>query len=211
MVDLESHYRAVTAYLTESLSDGTITWCRASSADELAVSLGGELSSSAPRSLFSADEESQYHILRSGRGKTLVIGELGPWFVVMEPGDWIAVDALPRLSGAGEAVSLVIGDTLGHHHLHYARDGRQVCRFRWGAEPEGDASSLEHFLSGIALTSGLPSLDEESRLPSLATWKTHALILAERLTDVRLTVDWLSREHKRYFCRDTGVRHGDDE
>ncbi|WP_327588567.1 DUF6461 domain-containing protein [Nonomuraea sp. NBC_00507] len=200
-IDLESHYQAVTAYLTESLPDGSITWCRASSVDELAVSLGGELQSAAPRSLFSADEEAQPEISRSGHGRTLVIGELGPWLVVLEPAGWIAVDALPRLSGAGEAVSLVIGDTLRHYHLHYSRDGRQVCRFRWGAQPDGDASSLEPLLSGLSLTSGLPSLDEIAELPSFAAWKTHALILTERLTGVRLTVDWLNREHRRYFCR----------
>jgi hypothetical protein len=197
--DHEFHYRSVVDDLAESLPDGSITWCHAVSADAVAVALGGELASAAPRSLSEVSGEAGHHVQRSGHGKTLVIGELGSWFVVVEPDDWNGSEALPRLSAGGEAVSLWLGDTMRHYDLHYARDGQELCRFRWGAEPDGDPFPLAGLLSGLSLTSGLPSLEAlESGLPSFDEWKAHALILVERITGVRLTTQWLSGEHTRF-------------
>jgi len=187
--DLESFYHGVVSDLAESLPNGSITWCHAASADDVAVSLGGELSSAAPRSLSEASGEAGHHVQWSGHGKTLVIGELDSWFVVVEPDDWNGSETLPRLSGGGEAVSLYIGDTLRRYNLHYARDGEQLCRFQWGAEPDGDPSPLAGLLSELLVTSATPRFDE---------WKAHALILVERITGVRLTTEWLSREHTRF-------------
>ncbi|GGP08321.1 DUF6461 domain-containing protein [Nonomuraea glycinis] len=187
--DLEAFYRGVVADLAESLPDGSITWCQAASAEDVAVALGGELSSAVPCSLSEARGEAGHHVQWSGHGKTLVIGELGSWFVVVEPDDWNGSESLPRLSESGEAVSIHLGDTLGHYDLHYARQGEQLCRFRWGAEPDGDPSPVADLLSGLLVTSGTPPFDE---------WKMHALILVERITGVRLIAEWLSREHVRF-------------
>ncbi|MGW0809356.1 DUF6461 domain-containing protein [Nonomuraea sp. NPDC002799] len=187
--DLECHYRSVVDDLAESLPDGSITWCHAASASDVAVALGGELSSTALRSLSEASGEAGHHVRRSGHGKTLIVGELGSWFVIVEPDDWNGAEALPRLSAAGEAVSLWLGDTMRHYDLHYARDGQELCRFRWGAEPDGDPSSLVGLLSGLSLASGPPSFEE---------WKVHAFILLERISGVRLTTQWLCREHTRF-------------
>lgn len=177
----------------------SITWCHAASADDVAVALGGDLSSTAPGSLSEASGEAGQHVQRSGHGKTLVIGELGSWFVIVQPDDWNGAEALPRLSAGGEAVSLWLGDTMRHYDLHYARDGQELCRFRWGAEPDGDMSSLVGLLSGLSLTSGLPSLEApESGLPSFEEWKVHAFVLVERIRGVRLTRQRLCREHTRF-------------
>ncbi|MDF2710410.1 MAG: hypothetical protein K0R62_6062 [Nonomuraea muscovyensis] len=197
--DLEVHYHRIVEGLAESLPDGSITWCHAVSADDVAAALGGEPSSAARRSLWEGSGEAGRHVQRSGHGKTLIIGELGSWFVVVEPDDWNGSEALPRLSAGGEALSLWLGDTMRHYDLHYARDGQELCRFRWGAEPDGDSSPLAGLLSGLSLTSGLPSWEAlESGLLSFDEWKVHALILVERITGVRLTRQWLSREHTRF-------------
>lgn len=92
-----------------------------------------------------------------------------------------------------------LGDTMRHYDLHYARDGQERCRFRWGAEPDAHPSSLVGLLSGLSLTSGQPSLEAlESGLPSFEEWKVHAFILVERISGVRLTTQWLCREHMRF-------------
>lgn len=188
--DLEAHYRGLVGDLAEFLPDGCITWCRALSADDVALALGADLSSAAPRSLSEASEEASCHVQRSGHGKTLVVGELGSWYVVVEPDDWNGSEALPRLSAGGEAVSLWLGDTMRHYDLHYARDGRQLCRFRWGAVPDGDPSPLADLSSGLSVVA--------SEVSSFGGWKADALVLVERITGVRLTVEWLRRAHTRF-------------
>ncbi|GAA3521603.1 hypothetical protein FHR32_006169 [Streptosporangium album] len=184
-----SHYQAILARHSEALKETCITWCHARSTDELAVAVGADPQSAAPRTLSNADDESYEHIMRTGHGNTLVVGEMAPWFIVMEPGDTRGAKSLDRLSGDSEALSLVIGDTLRHYSLLYARDGQLLCRLRWLDTPAGDASAIEHHLADLSLLGDVSS--EE--------WKVNAFILAERITEVRLTEEWFAREHTRYF------------
>lgn len=185
----EFHYQAILARHSEALKETCITWCHAKSADELAVAVGADPQSAAPRTLSDADSESYERIMRIGHGNTLVIGEMAPWFVVMEPGDTRGAKSLDRLSGDGEALSLVIGDTLLHYSLLYARDGQLLCRLRWLDMPAGDFGVIEHHLADLSLLGDVSS----------EGWKVNAFILAERITGIRLTEEWFAREHTRYF------------
>ncbi|MFC4006136.1 DUF6461 domain-containing protein [Nonomuraea purpurea] len=197
--DLENLYLRVVADLAASLPDVSLTWCRAAGVEDVAIALGGLPPSAVRRSLREASEEAGQHVQESGHGKTLVVGELAPWILVLEPDDWNGAEALPRLSSGGEAVSLWFGDTMRHYNLHYAKDGRELCRFAWGAEPDGAPSPLAGQLRGLSLSAEPPPMGaQEWRPPSFDEWKVHALILAERITGARLTAEWLSREHTRF-------------
>ncbi|MEV4092533.1 hypothetical protein [Streptosporangium saharense] len=185
----ESRYGNFVSRLSDVASEVSITWCRSGSAETLASFLGADLSSAARRTLSEADEESYEHVMNEGSGRTLLIDSVGQWFTVAEPGDTHAARAVDRLSRSGEAVSVVFGDTLSHHSLLYARQGRLLCRLRWLDDPDGDASHFGRLLDDLLLNTD----------PSAATWKTHALTLVERITGVRLDTAWLSREHSRYI------------
>ncbi|MEU6428665.1 hypothetical protein ABZ860_22460 [Microbispora sp. NPDC046973] len=191
---VESHYRSLLDRHGENLGETCLTWCRAGSSHELAGLLGGDLRSAAPRTLSDADAESHQHIMQTGRGNTLLVGDLGSWFIVMEPGDLRASKSLDHLSINGEALSLVIGDTLLHYSLIYACKGRVLCRLRYLDDPAGDIGALEGNLADLPYLRGKSSNE----------WKVHALVLIERITGVRLTAEWLSREHSRYFCNHLG-------
>ncbi|TKK85342.1 hypothetical protein FDA94_25870 [Herbidospora galbida] len=78
--------------------------------------------------------------MTTGHGGIVVVGELDGWFLVLEPNGWESADAIAALSRGGEAVCLVLGDTLRHYHLHCARDGRHVCRYRWATRRRGSRS-----------------------------------------------------------------------
>ncbi|GLX93277.1 DUF6461 domain-containing protein [Herbidospora sp. NBRC 101105] len=181
-IEPDEHYRRVVQSIDPSLADGTITWCRAAN---VAAVLPIDPDSAVPQTLSDAFDLSINQVAMTGRGRTVVIGELDGWFLVLEPNDWNSADRIAALSRGGEAVSLVIGDTLRHYHLHVARDGEQVCRFRWGDAPEGEPPSLA---GDLALETPL----------DFDVWKTRAFVLAERLTGVRVTTEWLAAEHTGY-------------
>nr|WP_062331217.1 DUF6461 domain-containing protein [Herbidospora sakaeratensis] len=180
--DLEEHYRSVVKSLDPSLADGTITWCRFASLADLVAALPVDPANTVPQTLSEAFGQSLNRVSTTGRGGILLIGELDGWFLLMEPNDWNSADRIAELSRDAEAVSLVIGDTLGHYNLYYARDGEEVCRFRWGGPPEGEPPSLAE---GLSLETPL----------DFDVWKARAFVLAERVTGVRLTTEWLAAEH----------------
>jgi len=189
---VRDHYRALLDQHEDSLSETCLTWCRSGGADELAHTLGADVESAAPRTLRRADGEAYEQLMRTGGGDTLLVGSMPPWFVIMEPSGLRAAKSLDRLCVEAEAISLVIGDTLGHYSFLYGHGGATVCRLRWLDDPVGDVGPLRHHLADLSSLHGRDSKE----------WKVDAFVLAERITGVRLTGEWLSREHTRYFFRE---------
>lgn len=74
-------------------------------------------------------------------------------------------------------------------HILWRTSGQTLCCLRWLDEPGGDIGALERHLTDLS----------QLRDASSSEWKVHALILAERITGLRLTTEWLRRRHTRYF------------
>ncbi|PZG07073.1 hypothetical protein C1J01_41555 [Nonomuraea aridisoli] len=134
----------------------------------------------------------------------MVVGGLSSWLITIESSDWAGATSVDRLSENGEAIALTINDTMLHYSLFYARDGDLQCRLRWLDGPAGDITFLERHLTDLPMMlDTVPASEEDSERNasqvSSDVWKVYAFMLAERITGVRLTADWLDREHTRYL------------
>ncbi|WP_147268090.1 DUF6461 domain-containing protein [Spongiactinospora rosea] len=181
--------QALVTQLSESVPEICLTWCHASSAVEIGRLLGADLSTAARRTVVEADNESSERVSQTGESNVLVIGEILPWHLVAEPGGALAARRIGQLAAGSEAISLVIGDTLMHYSLLYARDGHLLCRLRWLDEPSGDTAFLKPYIDDLDFTHETTSDD----------WKANALELVHRITGVSLTKVWLERPHIRYL------------
>lgn len=120
---------------------------------------------------------------------TAAIRSAEEWVVAVEHGEPLAVfNRFPRLTADTTAVS-ISWSARGRVFLHYVVGGR----VRVGLDPQrperrdgDDPGSIDEYLTGLQLT--VPGIDAAGHVPVL-------LAIAERLTGLRMTPEWLDQPH----------------
>jgi hypothetical protein len=187
---VEEHYRNIAGYFSETLC---ITWCQGLTLDEVAGVFGSGLDTGlrynvaeAENAGFEAREEA------GGVACSAIAGQLGPWVVVVEPeyGDTGSGHEILRELSAKDGRALNVYSGINSHSLDYYRDTRPLTTLQfleWGEEPFHRQGDQPHLLDElIGNFSGERAAD----------FRAFALAVAERLTGVRLTHDWLFSKHR---------------
>ncbi|WP_344206431.1 DUF6461 domain-containing protein [Nonomuraea bangladeshensis] len=187
--DMKEHYSDIAGYFSETLC---ITWCEGLTLDEVAVVFGSGPDTGLRYDLVEA--ENAGHEAREEAGGvacSAIAGQLGSWLVVVEPdyGDTGSDhETLRALSAKGKALNVYSG--VNSHSLDYYVNAQPltVLQFmEWGEEPFHRQGEQPHLLDDLVGDfSGKRATD----------FQAFALALAERMTGVRLTHDWLFDKHR---------------
>jgi Family of unknown function (DUF6461) len=156
---------------------GVITFVTGAGPEDLALAFGGD-PAHAPTGVPVLTTESM-----------AAIRPAGEWVVAVERGEPLAVfNRFPRLTADTTAVS-ISWSARGRIFLHYVVGGHVHV----GLDPQrperrdgDDPSAIDDYLAGLQLT--IPGTDAAGHVPLL-------LAVAERLTGLRMTPDWLDQPH----------------
>lgn len=199
--DIEAHYQDLIKR-SEITGELCLTWFQSSTASKAISVLHPGAQAAATSGNFSdLIDKAVQEQLEGGFGGFLLLGEAAPWFLAIEYTGDRAYKALEQLSSEGKALCLLGSQTLQRFSLHYSLAGRRACRFKYGDAEWGETAALEEQLQGLFhlheryadVATGRVS--EEGLLED---WRVHALILAERITGLRLSFEWLGRAHTLY-------------
>ncbi|WP_182899780.1 DUF6461 domain-containing protein [Microbispora sp. H10830] len=179
-----SHYSAL---VSNWMSDpACVTWCQGMDVPEVARSFGADPASGIPMTFMDTEMEHYDEALQ-----TVLIGSLGDWSLAIEPngGEGRSPGTIAALSKGGEALSLY-WDGPVKVELNYAAHGRLIATIPKSPVAEWPAAARDRLLP-YAWDLPFTMLPDEQ-------WKVAAFTLASRLSHVRLTDQWLDREHTRF-------------
>ncbi|MEU6999845.1 hypothetical protein [Nonomuraea sp. NPDC046570] len=194
MNEAEEYYRDVVGYFDETMC---VTWCEGLDLDEVAVVFGSGRDTGRRFDVIEAENEGFEAREVAGVACSAIAGALGSWVVVVEPtyGDTGSDHEILRdLSARGRAFNVYSG--VNSHSLDYYVASRPVTilQFRELSDDPLIRQGDEPYLFGELADSfpgGRPS-----------DFRAFALMLAEHVTRVRLTHDWLFDKHRWLLWED---------
>ncbi|WP_371785509.1 DUF6461 domain-containing protein [Streptosporangium subroseum] len=190
-----AYYRQLLQDRPTIAEDMCVTWSQGASLEEVARGFGANLATAEPRTLDEVAEEAALDGWERSGGVVLLLGRLHDWVVALEPSGWQGARSavLRQVSAKGRSICVHCGP-LSHHSLWFALEGKPLVRIPWLDNREGPQP---HFLQaqevGLRLSEQTDAND----------WKASAYSLAERVTDTRMSVDWLRQTHTRYLIPQT--------
>ncbi|WP_030454740.1 hypothetical protein [Herbidospora cretacea] len=198
----EAHYTDLSKI--GEFGDLTITWCRAASADSVIGALGVAVFGVSSNDLSGLIIESIKDLMDDRLPRFILLVEESPWFLLVEYSRSRTLEALELLSG-DEAICMTANEFLARGDLHYARGGMHLCTFVYEGDVRGDTAAIEDHLDGLFNLHERYADMDKGLVPGeqlLDGWRVHALILMERITGIRLSVELFNRKSALYRFRE---------